>query len=1032
MSRQSLIISVLFRVLAALIAAPVALLALLAAPAAAQSAPGQAALMPPLEWRSIGPDRGGRSIAVAGHSDRPFEYYFGATGGGLFKTTDGGSSWSPVTDGQIGSGSVGAVTVAESNPDVVYIGMGEVQLRANVLQGDGVYRSDDGGRNWRHVGLENTQAIGRIRVHPTDPERAFVAALGHPFGPSADRGVFRTTDGGRTWDKVLFRNDRTGAVDLVMDPHDPDVLYATLWEVHRKPWQLWSGGEGSGIFKTTDGGDTWSELTDNPGFPARSAGSPAGVLGKIAITVSGADSQRIWANVEAEAGGLYMSDDGGSSWTLVNAHRDIWQRAFYFQRIQADPVDRNTIYILNFRLMKSTDAGRTLESVRETHADHHDIWIDPGNPLRMINGNDGGGVVSVNGGRTWTGMKYPTAQIYRLATTTDFPYHACGAQQDNSTVCVSSEEGHLQNPRGVSTEWMYSVGGGESGYVVPRPTDPSVFYAGATNALTRYDRNTGLVRDIQPHPRIVMGEPARDMPERWNWTYPIAVSLAEPAALYVGSQHLWKSTDEGESWLRISPDLTRAEPETMGDSGGPVVKDQDGPEIYATLYALAPSPHDQATIWTGSDDGLVHITRDSGESWSDVTPPDMPAHTRVMSIDVSPHDGSTAYVAGIRYEMGDRSPYAWRTNDYGASWTKIVDGIAPGDFVRVLREDPNRKGLLYAGTEHGVYVSFDDGAYWADLSYDMPDTPITGLTVQQRDLVISTHGRSFWVLDDIETLRQIDTGLETADTHLFNPADAIRRSVPAVIDYYVTDSDQQVRLDVFDAEGELVRTLFEGRRGEGTHRETWDLRHRGAVTFDGIVLEGGNPARGPWSPPGRYQARLTVGDDVHVASFGVHRDPRLTGVTDADLVGQVRLASRIRDAESQANGSILLIRDLKGQIQASVARSEDQQLKASAERFVDDIGRVEAQLYQVRNQSPKDKIAFPIRLNDRLTGLRSRLERGDAAPTAAYRDVFEELAAELDGHMRVLHDLISEDLTRLNDEFTRAGLPKMVVRDFGR
>ena len=1032
MSRQSLIISVLFRVLAALIAAPVALLALLAAPAAAQSAPGQAALMPPLEWRSIGPDRGGRSIAVAGHSDRPFEYYFGATGGGLFKTTDGGTSWSPVTDGQIRSGSVGAVTVAESNPDVVYIGMGEVQLRANVLQGDGVYRSDDGGRNWRHVGLENTQAIGRIRVHPTDPERAFVAALGHPFGPSADRGVFRTTDGGRTWDKVLFRNDRTGAVDLVMDPHDPDVLYATLWEVHRKPWQLWSGGEGSGIFKTTDGGDTWSELTDNPGFPARSVGSPAGVLGKIAITVSGADSQRIWANVEAEAGGLYMSDDGGSSWTLVNAHRDIWQRAFYFQRIQADPVDRNTIYILNFRLMKSTDAGRTLESVRETHADHHDIWIDPGNPLRMINGNDGGGVVSVNGGRTWTGMKYPTAQIYRLATTTDFPYHACGAQQDNSTVCVSSEEGHLQNPRGVSTEWMYSVGGGESGYVAPRPTDPSVFYAGATNALTRYDRNTGLVRDIQPHPRIVMGEPARDMPERWNWTYPIAVSLAEPAALYVGSQHLWKSTDEGESWLRISPDLTRAEPETMGDSGGPVVKDQDGPEIYATLYALAPSPHDQATIWTGSDDGLVHITRDSGESWSDVTPPDMPAHTRVMSIDVSPHDGSTAYVAGIRYEMDDRSPYAWRTNDYGTSWTKIVDGIAPGDFVRVLREDPNRKGLLYAGTEHGVYVSFDDGAHWADLSYDMPDTPITGLTVQQRDLVISTHGRSFWVLDDIETLRQIDTGLETADTHLFNPADAIRRSVPAVIDYYVTDSDQQVRLDVFDAEGELVRTLFEGRRGEGTHRETWDLRHRGAVTFDGIVLEGGNPARGPWSPPGRYQARLTVGDDVHVASFGVHRDPRLTGVTDADLVGQFRLASRIRDAESQANGSVLLIRDLRGQIQASVAGSEDQQLKASAERFVDDIGRVEAQLYQVRNQSPKDKIAFPIRLNDRLTGLRSRLEWGDAAPTAAYRDVFEELAAELDGHMRVLHDLISEDLTRLNDEFTRAGLPQMVVRDFGR
>lgn len=1008
MNRQGLICFVLF--------------ALVATPAATQPVPYEAALMPPLAWRSIGPDRGGRSIAVAGHSDRPFEYYFGATGGGLFKTTDGGASWLPVTDGQIGSASVGAVTVAESNPDIVYIGMGEVQLRANVLQGDGVYRSDDGGRSWRHLGLENTQAIGRIRVHPTDPDRAYVAALGHPFGPNPDRGVFRTTDGGRTWEKVLFRNDRTGAVDLVMDPRDPDVLYATLWEVYRKPWQLWSGGAGSGIFKTTDGGETWSELTDNPGFPS-------GVLGKMTVTVSGADSDRVWANVEAEAGGLYMSDDGGSSWVLVNAHRDIWQRAFYFQRIQADPADRNTIYILNFRLMKSTDGGRTLESVRETHADHHDLWIDPANPLRMIDGNDGGGVVSVNGGRTWTAMRYPTAQIYRLATTTDFPYHACGAQQDNSTVCVSSEPGHLQNPRGVSTEWMYSVGGGESGYVVPRPTDPDIFYAGATNALTRYDRATGIVRDIQPYPRIVMGEPARDMPERWNWTYPIAVSLVDPDALYVGSQHVWKSTDEGTSWRKISPDLTRAEPATMDDSGGPVVMDQDGPEIYSTLYALAPSPHDAATIWSGSDDGFVHLTRDSGGSWTNVTPPDMPAHTRVMVIDVSRHDDATAYVAGIRYEMGDRSPYAWKTSDYGGTWTKIVDGIAPGDFVRVIREDPYRKGLLYAGTEHGVYVSFDDGAHWADLSYDLPDTPVTGLAVQDRDLVISTHGRSFWVLDDIETLRQIDADVATAGAHLFDPADAIRRSVPAVIDYHVGGEGRRVRLDVLDAEGELVRTLFDGTRGEGTYRETWNLLYPGAVTFDGIVLEGGNPARGPWAPPGRYQARLTVDGDVQLASFDVRRDPRLGGVTDADLVAQFRLALDIRDAESKANGSVLLIRDMRAQLQSSVARSEDQQLKASVQRLVGDISQLESQLYQVRNQSPKDKIAFPIRLNDRLTGLRSRLERGDAAPTAAYRRVFEELSAELEGYMRALQHLTSEDLTRVNAELERAGLPQVVLGD---
>jgi photosystem II stability/assembly factor-like uncharacterized protein len=999
-----------------------AFFAMLACPASSQSDRDEAALLPPLEWRSIGPDRGGRSIAVAGHTDRPFEYFFGATGGGLFKTTDGGSSWIAVTDGQIGSASVGAVTVAGSNPDVVYIGMGEVQLRANVLQGDGVYRSDDGGLSWRHLGLEDTHAIGRIRVHPTNPERAYVAALGHPFGSSPDRGVFRTTDGGSTWDKVLFRDDRTGAVDLVMDPNDPDVLYATLWEVYRRPWQLWSGGPGSGIFKTTDGGDTWSELTGAPGFPS-------GVLGKITVTVSGADSDRVWANVEAEEGGLYMSDDGGLTWALVNAHRDIWQRAFYFQRIQADPVDRNTIYILNFRLMKSTDAGRTLETVRETHADHHDLWIDPANPRRMIDGNDGGGVVSVNGGLTWTGMRYPTAQIYRLATTTDFPYHACGAQQDNSTVCVSSEPGHLSNPRGVSTEWMYSVGGGESGYVAPHPDDPDIFYAGATNALTRYDRATGIVRDIQPYPRIVMGEPARDMPERWNWTYPIAVSEAAPDALYAGSQHLWKSSDEGAHWRRISPDLTRADPGTLDDSGGPVVKDQDGPEIYATLYAIAPSPHDEATIWTGSDDGLVHISRDSGESWSDVTPPDMPTHTRVMTIDVSRHNTATAYVAGIRYEMDDRAPYAWKTDDYGESWTRIVRGIPAGDFVRVVREDPYRSGLLYAGTEHGVYISFNDGADWAPLSFDLPDTPVTGLAVQNRDLVISTHGRSFWVLDDIETVRQIRNDVWAADAHLFEPADAIRRSVPAVVDYFVSGSNRSVRLDVLDADGDVVRTLFDGTRDEGTHRATWNLRYSGAVTFAGIVLEGGNPANGPWAAPGRYRARLTVDGSVQAASFDLLRDPRLTNATDADLIAQFDLALQIRDAESEANSSILLIRDLRGQLQTSLAENTDPELRESANEFADDISAVEADLYQVRNQSPKDKIAFPIRLNDRLTGLRSRLERGDAAPTDAYRRVYAELSAELEETMAVLELLLTEDLTRLNAELARAGLPRLVVSD---
>ena len=973
-SVPSPVISRLVHVRAPLLALSVLTAMSLTAIPAGLGAQDYVSLLPPMEWRSIGPDRGGRSIAVAGHAERPFEYYFGATGGGLFKTTDGGSTWASVTDGQVGSASVGAVAMAPSDSDVVYIGMGEVQLRANVLQGDGVYRSDDAGKSWRHLGLADTHAIGRIRVHPTNPERVYVAALGHPFGPNPERGVFRTTDGGGTWEKVLFRDERTGAVDLVMDPVDPDVLYATLWQVYRKPWRLWSGGEGSGIFKSTDGGDTWSELTRNPGLPA-------GVLGKITVTVSGADPDRVWANVEAERGGLYRSDDGGRSWELVNGHRDIWQRAFYFQRLEADPLDRNTLYILNFRLMRSTDGGRTLESVPETHADHHDLWIDPVNPLRMINGNDGGGVVTVNGGRTWTSMRYPTAQIYRLATTADFPYHVCGA--------------------------------------------------GATNTLTRYDRATGLATDIQPWPRIVMGEPARDMPERWNWTYPIAVAPVAPHALYVGSQHLWRSVDEGESWARISPDLTRADPETLGDSGGPIVKDQDGPEIYGTLYSIGLSPHEPGTIWTGSDDGLVHVSRDAGGSWRDVTPPDMPPHTRVMTVEASPHTPASAHVAGIRYEMDDRSPYAWKTDDYGATWTRISDGLPDGAFVRVVREDPKRAGLLYAGTEHGVFASFDGGSSWSDLSSQLPRTPVTGLSVEERDLVISTHDRSFWVLDDIETLRHVDAGvagsdIAGSDSHLFRPADAVRRSVPAVIDFRVS-APGRVLLDVLTDDREYVTTLVSDDVGAGTHRARWDLRYPGAATFPGIVLEGGNPAVGPWAPPGRYRAQLTVDGMTREVTFDVHPDPRLGDISPAAFTDQFRLAMAIRDAETRANTSVLTAWDLRGQIDAIVAESDDAGLRDDASGFAAGIEAVAGELYQLRNQSPKDKIAFPIKLNDRLTGLRSHLERGDGTPIDAYQAVFNELSAELDVQLRILERMLSDDLPRLNRRLEEAGLPRVEV-----
>jgi photosystem II stability/assembly factor-like uncharacterized protein len=980
-------------------------------------------LLPPLQWRCIGPYRGGRSIAVAGNKDRPFEYYFGATGGGLWKTTDGGAAWYPVTDGQIQSSSVGAVAVAESNPDIVYLGMGESQLRQNVLQGDGVYKSTDGGQTWKHIGLEETQVISRIRIHPSDPNRVYAAALGHPFGPNPERGVFRTQDGGRTWKKILYRDERTGAIDLVLDPNNPDVLYATLWEVYRKPWILWSGGKDSGIFKSTDGGENWRELTRNPGFPQ-------GVLGKITVTVSGADSKRVYANIGAEKGGLYRSDDGGETWTLINNHRDLWQRAFYFLRIQADPIDRETIYVLSYSLLKSTDGGQTFVRLPETHGDHHDLWIDPNNPSRMINGNDGGGVVSVNGGKTWTHMRYPTAQIYRLAVTNDFPYYVCGSQQDNTTACVPSDGGYLRNPRDPSGEWMFDVGGSESGYIAPHPSNPDIFYAGATNKLTRYDRKTGFTIDIQPYPRIVMGEPAKDMPERWNWTYPIVISPIDHNVLFVGSQYLWRTTDEGKTWEKISPDLTRSDPTTLGDSGGPIVLDQDGPEIYATIYTIAPSRHDINIIWTGSDDGLIYLTRDGGRIWKDVTPPEMPKDTRVGLIEASPHQPGTAYVAARRYEMDDRAPYLWKTNDYGKSWTKIIRGIRADDFAYAICEDPKRQGLLYAGTEHGVYVSFDEGDNWQTLSMNLPDVTITGIAVKENDLVIATHGRSFWIMDNIESLRQLKPKMIIAESHLFKPADAIRRAVPAALDYFVKEPNRKVLVDILDAEGREVQTLYDGAiEKQGMHRVSWNLRYAGATVFPNIILEGGNPRRGPWAPPGRYQARLVVDGKEQKQWFNVKKDPRLTDVTDADLKTQFDLALKIRDCESAANEGVICIRNLKAQVENRLSKSDDRKLRATARNFIERISAVEQELYQVKNQSSKDKIAFPIKINDRLTGLRSNLEQGDGPPTRAYYKVFEELSAELTIHLQALKRILQENVPRLNEELERLGLSRIAANE---
>ncbi len=967
-----------------------------------------------MKWRNIGPDRGGRSLGAAGSPGRPNEYYFGATGGGLWKTTDGGTTWFPVTDGQVTSSSVGAVAVAETNPDIVFIGMGEVQLRGSITQGDGVYKSTDAGNTWRHMGLKDTQAIARIRIHPTNPDIVYVAALGHPYGDNAERGVFRSKDGGRSWQKVLFVSEKAGAVDLIIDRTNPKVLYASTWQVYRKAWKMWGGGPDSKLFKSVDGGDNWIELTKNPGMPE-------GPIGKIGVTVSPADPNRVWAIVEANEGGVFRSDDGGWTWKRTNDERKLRQRAFYYSRIYADPWDKDTVYCLNTGFYKSTDGGVKFDiTINVPHGDNHDLWIDPNDPQRMINANDGGANVSINGGGTWTEQDYPTTQLYHVMATSDVPYHVAGAQQDNSTLAIPSDGWDHMQARGPNHGWYYDVGGGESGYIAQSPTDPDIFYAGSQGALlTRYNRKTGQIRDIQVYPRFFSGEPASALPERWQWTFPIVFSPVDPKILYTCSQHVWKTTNDGQSWEKISPDLAYADPDTLGPTGGLITMDMNGPEIYATVFALAPSYHDVNTIWAGSDDGKISITRDGGKNWTEITPKDLPKFSRVSIIDASRHKPGTAYVAANRYQVDDRAPYVWRTHDFGRTWTKIVNGISEGHFARAVREDPVRPGLLFLGTEHGAYVSFNDGDLWQPLQLNLPDTPIRDLVVKDNDVVLGTHGRGFWILDDIGPLRQLTPELAKQKTILFEPGDAIRGVYDAVIQYYLDEPVDSVKIEILDAKGQVIDT-FEGkktdeapskddgpafRRGPGKppviaglNQFTWNLRYPGAKTFEGMILWSARPQNGPKAPPGRYQVRLTTGSYSKTQSFDIRIDPNLKGVTDADLQAQFDLALKIRDKVSAANEGVIRIREARKMIR-------DGKIKADS-KLIEDLTAIEEDLYQVRNRSGQDPLNFPIKLNNRIASLGRSVETGDARPTDGAYKVFEELSTELAEHLAKLDQIL--------------------------
>jgi photosystem II stability/assembly factor-like uncharacterized protein len=792
------------------------------------------------------------------------------------------------------------------------------------------------------------------------------------------------------------------------------------------------------LYKSVDGGDTWIDLSKNPGLPV----AP---LGKIGITVSPANPNRLYAIVEANDGGVYRSDDAGWSWKKMNDERKLRQRAFYYSRIYADPLDPETVYCLNVNFYKSIDGGKTFDiEINVPHGDNHDLWIDPNNPQRMISSNDGGACVSTNGGKSWTDEDYPTSQLYHVTTTMDVPYHVAGAQQDNTTLSIPSDGWGFKHLNEGNKSWFYEVGGGESGYIAPHPTNPDLFYAGSQGALlTRYDRSNGQERDIQVYPRFFSGEPASSLPERWQWTYPIVFSPLDPSILYTCSQHVWKTTNDGQSWEKISPDLTFADPETLGPTGGIITKDMNGPEIYATVFALAPSFHDIQTLWAGSDDGRIHITRNGGKSWIEITPKDLPKFSTVSIIEASKHDPGTAYVAAYRYQVDDRAPYVYKTTDYGKTWSKIIKGIKPQDFARSVREDHKKKGLLFLGTENGVYASFDAGENWESLQLNLPVTPIRDLVIKNDDVVLGTHGRSFWILDDIAPLRELNTTTAASNLHFFKPADPIRGIYNLNVQYYLNEKVDSVEVSILDASGKLVQKFVGNQEvfkqdnsvpywerdgntkpttAKGINAFSWNLRYAGATTFPGMIIWSGRPQVGPKAVPGKYKVLVKANGLEQSHEIDIKMDPNLKGISVEDLTKQFQLAMQIKEKESEANEAVKEIRKLKPQVENQKSGVKDSMLLKEMNAVIMALQKVEEDLYQVKNQSGQDPLNFPIKLNNRLSSLRRSVETGDARPTDASYVVFAELSKELSILLTSKLSIQNNSLKSLNEKLVKAGL----------
>ncbi|MGH8428255.1 MAG: WD40/YVTN/BNR-like repeat-containing protein [Gammaproteobacteria bacterium] len=1052
-----------FRPLTALLA----VLALTAAlPAFGSSSPYPASALKALAWRSIGPFRGGRSVAVAGVASEPRTFYFGGADGGIWKTVNGGNSWSNVSDCCLKVGAIGALAVAPSDPNVIYAGTGEPFPRGDMATGDGVWKSTDAGKTWTHVGLDDTRVIGAIVVDPRNANHVYVAALGHVFGANADRGVYESFDGGATWKKIFYVDQNTGAVDLVMDPANSRVLYAAMWQVTRSPWFFGSGGPGSGLYKTTDDGATWKNLSQNPGMPT-------GTLGRIGVAVSASDPNRVYAIVEAKSGGVFRSDDGGATWQLTYSNSDLRQRAWYFSQIYVDPKNPDRVYAPQVEgLYVSSDGGNTFQPLDTPHGDNHVLWIDPQNPDAMIVGNDGGAGVSYDAGLSWSSEdNQPTAQFYHVALDDQFPFHIYGAQQDNSTVEITS-----RNTGGYAIgiqDWR-PVAGGESGFVVPVPGSPWITYGGGYDgALERLNTRTGEDVFLDPWPDNGMGHPATDLKYRFQWTYPIVVSKHEPDTLYVGSQYVMKSSDGGMTWQTISPDLTRNDAKKQASSGGPITQDNTSVEYYDTVFALAESPLKAGVLWAGTDDGRVWVTRDDGQHWSNVTPQNLPQWATVSIIDPSPLDPATAFLAARRYRQDDYAPYIYKTTDYGAHWQKIVNGLPNDESSFVVRQDTKDANLLFAGTLRGVYVSFDGGMDWQSLQLKLPHVAIRDIAIQpQYDaLVLATHGRAFWVLDNLEPLREMSQAAVNADAFLFTPqttyltgggsypganADGSGENPPngVAVFYELKQSPQlgdKVTLTFADASGKTVAAFSNVKTPQGKPVEVpkdfyppkhpqqegvvptesgmnefvWNLELPSSTALPGSASWIGS-IDGPRVPPGTYTATLNVGGKNYSRQFTVAKDPR-SSVTQAQLEAQFTLLSQIHAKADAVAKAVLNIRKLRDGIQAYQPRLAAGSAGAKqATAILAKLDTIEQALLQTKSHAVEDPLNYPIRLWSKLLILGTEFD-DESAPTQSERQVWQQLSAQADAQLQALDKVQSQDIPQLNATIKQANLPPITT-----